>query len=95
MDSDGNKEVLLELNSSNILVLHNEGNVIYGYAFPYRGMNSIKEDGSFQGSGSAADTYIGKLKFVDGECFYDEICAIDELDTKKGERFMERWECIK
>lgn len=83
MDSDGNKEVLLELNSSNILVLHDENNVIYGYAFPYRGMNSIKKDGSFQESSSAADTYIGKLKFIDGECFYDEICVIDELHEKK------------
>jgi hypothetical protein len=46
-------------------------------------MKSIKADGCFEKSGSAANTYIGKLRFVDEECFYDEICAIDELDAKK------------
>lgn len=80
MNSDGNKEVLLELSSSNILLLHSEEGVVYGYAFNFRGMNSIKTDGSFQGSDSAATTYIGKIKFVGKECFYEEICVIDELN---------------
>lgn len=83
MDSDGNKETLIELSSSNILLLHSRKNVVYGYAFPFRGMNSVKRDGSFQGSDSAGTRYVGKLKFTNNKCFYDEICIIDELDKNK------------
>lgn len=82
MDSDGNNEVLLELDSSNILVLHNEDDIVYGYAFPYRGMKCIKTDGSFECTGSVANTYIRKLKFIDGDCYYDELCAWDEVDSE-------------
>lgn len=80
MDSDGNKEVVLETRHERVLVLHSENDIVYCYAFPFRGMKGIKTDGSFAGSGSAADTYIGKLRFVDGECYYDEMCVCDELD---------------
>ena len=83
IDSNGNKEVLIELSNGNILVLHSDDDRIYSYVFPFRGMKEIKLDGSFESSGSAANTYIGKVKFVNGECFYDEICAIDETDEKK------------
>lgn len=80
MNSDGEEELLIKLSSTNILVLHRDNEVVYGYAFPFRGMNSIKTDGTYQCSGSAANTYIRKLEFNNGECFYNEICAIDELD---------------
>lgn len=80
MDSDGKEEVLLQMSNGNILVLRNEDNVVYGYAFPFRGMKNVKIDGSFEGSGSAANCYIGRLKFENKECFYEEICVVDELD---------------
>ena len=80
MDSDGNKEVILQTDYGNVLILHSEDNIVYCYAFPFRGMKNIKTDGSFESSGSAANTYIGKLRFVDGECYYEEICADDELE---------------
>jgi len=82
MDLDGNTELLLELSNSNILVLHAHNEVVYGYAFPYRGMNGVKKDGTFQGSGSAADIYIGNLQFIEEQCVYNEICVIDELDLE-------------
>lgn len=83
IDTDDENEVLIEFNNGNILVLDNINNIVYSYAFPYRGMNSIKKDGSFQQSDSAASVKIGKLNFVKGECFYDEICVSDELDEEK------------
>lgn len=84
MDSDGEKEILVEYSSSNILVLHDEEGIVYGYAFPFRGMNSIKTDGSFTGTDSAATTYIGKIKFIGKECFYEEMCVKDELNKDKS-----------
>ena len=80
MDSDGNKEVVLETKHEIVLVLHSEKDKVYCYAFRYRGMKSIKTDGSFAGSSSTANTYIGKIRFANGECYYDEMCADDELD---------------
>ena len=80
MDSDGNKEVVLETKHEIVLVFHSEKDKVYCYAFRYRGMKSIKTDGSFAGSSSAANTYIGKIRFANGECYYDEMCADDELD---------------
>ena len=50
---------------------------VYCYAFPFRGLKNIKTDGTFESSGSAADTYIGRLRFEKGGCAYSEICAID------------------
>lgn len=85
MDSDGNKEIVLITSKERVLVLHSEDDIVYCYAFPVRGMKCIKTDGSFESSGSAVITYVGKIKFVDGECIYDEMCAmdIDELDDEK------------
>jgi hypothetical protein len=80
MDSDGSKEIVLMTSMETVLVLHSENDIVYCYAFPFRGMNSIKTDGSYACSGSAANIYIGKLRFVDGACYYDEMCADDELD---------------
>lgn len=83
MDSDGNEEVLLQTRMEKVLVLTCQNGKVYCYAFPFRGMKNVKEDGSFEGSGSAADIYIGKIKFKKGDCYYDEMCAVDELDDKK------------
>ena len=84
MDSDGVTELLIKLSTSNILLFHSENNIVYGYAFPYRGMKNTKTDGTFEGSGSAADTYIGKVRFEDNNCFYDEIGAPELLDNQKS-----------
>ena len=61
LDSDGKKETLLELSTTNILVLRNEEGVVYGYSFAFRGMKRVKKDGAFESSSSAADTYVLKL----------------------------------
>ncbi len=80
MDSDGTKELILEFVYGNLLLLHEENNDVYGYSFTFRGMNSIKYDGSFSCSGSANSTYIGKLEFSKEKCIYNELCALDEVD---------------
>lgn len=77
MDLDGKKEVVLQTNSEKVLVLISKNGKVYCYAFPFRGLKNIKTDGTFESSGSAADTYIGRLRFEKGGCAYSEICAID------------------
>lgn len=93
MDSDGITELLIELSGSgNILLLRNEKHIVYGYTFPFRGMKAIKEDGTFESSDSAASIYVGKLRFVGENCFYDEICVSDELNIMKPKYRIEKQE---
>ena len=77
IDYDGEQEVVLQTSLGNELVLTYKDGKVYCYSFPFRGMKNIKKDGSFESSGSAADTYIGRLKFNNGECYYSELCACD------------------
>ena len=77
IDYDGEQEVVLQTSLGNELVLTYKDGKVYCYSFPFRGMKNIKKDGSFESSGSAADTYIGRLKFNNGECHYSELCACD------------------
>lgn len=81
MDSDGNQEVILQFEPNGTqVVLHCENDIVYAWAFKFRAMKNIKVDGTFECSGSAADTEIWKLKFRDGECYCEEICVDDELE---------------
>lgn len=69
LDMDGDKvpEVVLELSVSNepqfYEVLHYMSDTVYGYLIVYRGLEGIKEDGTFSYSSGAADNGFGKLKF--------------------------------
>lgn len=80
MDSDGKKEVILEVTSGTRLILHTVQNQVYLYSIPFREMKKITIDGRFDGSSSAAMTYVGKLRFDGEDCFYDNICMMDELE---------------
>ncbi|WP_315120810.1 hypothetical protein [uncultured Clostridium sp.] len=77
LDMDGDKvpEVVLELSVGNepqfYEVLHYMNDTVYGYLIGYRGLEGLKEDGTFHYSSGAADNGFGKLKF--------------ELDTFKTE----------
>ena len=83
MDGDGNKEVILQSNDGTQLVLHSEQDKVYAWAFRFRSMKNIKEDGTFESSDSAAVTNIWKLKFANGECYCQEMCIDDELEKGK------------
>jgi len=66
MDEDGVPELLLNFQTridSAVYVLHYHGGVLYGNAFGYRAMKSLKKDGTFDWSSSAFDSGTGRLKF--------------------------------
>ena len=75
MDKDGNKEIVLQMSSSDVLLLRNYQGDIYGYVFPFRGMKGIKKDGSFEGSSGAGYIDVGTLRFKGIDCYYNEICS--------------------
>lgn len=69
MDMDGDKvpEVILELSVGDepefYEVLHYMKDAVYGYLIVYRGLEELKEDGTFRFSSGVADNGWGKLKF--------------------------------
>ena len=70
MDEDGIPELLLNFQTrldSAVYVLHYHEGVLYGNAFGYRAMKSLKKDGTFDWSNSAFDSGTGRLKFRGAE----------------------------
>lgn len=67
MDGDKTPEVILELSidgyPTSFEIMHYMNGKVYGYSIPYRGLESLKEDGSFWSSGGASDNACVKLKF--------------------------------
>lgn len=67
LDMDGDKVVVLELSVSDepefYEVLHYRNDTVYGNLIVYRGLEGLKEDGTYIYSNGAADNGIGKLKF--------------------------------
>ena len=69
LDMDGDKlpEVVLELAVKDepefYVIFHDTSESVYGYLMVYRGLEELKEDGTFLFSNGAADTGIGKLSF--------------------------------
>ena len=66
MDGNGIPELVLNLDlkiDGSTCVLRYYENVVYGYEFGFRAMNSLKRNGSFRCSNSAFDSGIGRLQF--------------------------------
>lgn len=77
LDGDGEPETVVAMMGSDNspvgnLVLHCQENTVYGYVFFYREMSEIKADGSFLGSGGAANVSLCRLSFDRREYRLDE-----------------------
>lgn len=69
MDQDGNVELLIRGWNQDILVLHTEKDIVYGYEFMFRDMYNIREDGSFCWNINAGTSYgISRLSFIGENC---------------------------
>lgn len=84
MDGDGNQEVILQFEPYGMqLVLHNENDIVYAWAFKFRTMKNIKEDGTFESSDGSFNTEIWKIKFIKEDCYCEEVCIKDEWNEDK------------
>ena len=80
MDGDGAQELILEESQTgNRLLLHYEDGAVYGFVFPFRGMNGIKTDGSFICSGGATVNYLKKVSFVKERVFSTDLWCVDDV----------------
>ena len=79
LDADGEDEIILWLQNGTydcgFEILHAQSGEVYGYTLWYRAFMELKADGTFEFSGGAADSGIGKLNFsetgysVDGQAY--------------------------
>ena len=68
-DADGNDELVVNISPDYgcYLVLHYNGQDVFGYEFGVRALQALKTDGSFMGSNGAASNYYCQLSFEENQ----------------------------
>lgn len=90
MDGDKTPEVVLELSVVGkeypdfYEVLHYINGTVYGYNFPYRGLEALKTDGTFRYSSGAGDYGTAKLRFSSNACEDEKLGYCESSDNKEG-----------
>ena len=78
LDGDGQEEILISGWTSDILVLHEENGIVYGFDFTFRGMYYVKTDGSYCWNTNQGNTYgWSKLSFKNGICSVLELSRVE------------------
>ena len=89
LDNDGENEVVLWIQINGIVdygfeILHYQDGEVYGYTLPYRSFMSVKADGTFTFSDSAADSGIGRLRFSTDGYMIENIIDEAYLEEEKN-----------
>lgn len=87
-DNDGSIEMLANVSTDYgfFLVLHMDDEQVYGYKFTLRSMRNPKTDGTFEGSGGAAESAIFTLKFSGNQYEMTELAYHNDLPEIKEYR---------
>ena len=84
LDEDLQKELIIEYFKTDsfflIIDYSNSDDKLYGYDEVYRGLNPLKTDGRFYGSGGAAYGIIGKMDFIEGEKIITYLAEWDDIE---------------
>ena len=75
----------ISYNSGDILVLHEEDGVVYGYGDAFRGMNPIYINGTAEGSGSASTWYLYGNYSFEGNVYSSPVLLSVEYRAKEEE----------
>lgn len=82
MDGDGEEEVLIRGWTDDILVLHEEDGVVYGFDFTFREMYNVKTEGSYCWNANQGKSYgCSKLLFRKGTCSKIELSRVEHIDN--------------
>ena len=88
MDGDGAVELLLiEPRVGDIFVFHYEDRKVFGCVYPFRGMKSIKIDGTFESSSGALLINFGRLIFNDEKAMINVFTYLEGRSCKSGDVF--------
>lgn len=80
MNVDGKAELLITGSCGDVLVLHSENGLVYGFDFIFRNMDNIKKDGTFDWHhmGEYGLTYgTSRLEFSGEAYIWIELCCIE------------------
>lgn len=90
MDGDGEVEVLLEGSCGDVLVLHHENGIVFGYDFVFRYMSDVKTDGTFSWSytGNKHSYGVHKLTFSAESYVLIDVCYVEEEGEDKVTYFI-------
>lgn len=81
LDGDGSQEVYLYYSGGDVLILHEEDGVVYGYSDVFRGFNNLCTNGIFAGSSGTSDNYwCGNVSFDKSVMKHDYIHIVDEYN---------------
>lgn len=79
MDQDGIPEVILELSLNDYPeeyeILHYDNGKVYGYGFVYRGLEMLKEDGTYSYSNGAADAGVAQILSFKADSVVEKVVA--------------------
>lgn len=85
MEGDGIMEAVLELSYGedpySFEVLHYDNGTVYGYNIAYRGLEQLKEDGTFHYTNSTTDVGVQKVTKFESDIYATETLGYSQLDT--------------
>ncbi len=87
---DGNRELVLAFDMLGyfFLVLHREGDRIYGIVYPVRWFESLQTNGVYRASGGACTSYFYQLRFRDGKFEETRLGWYDGISPSEGEYYI-------
>jgi hypothetical protein len=89
LDGDGVPEVVVELSLNGYPeeyeILHDIGGTVYGYNVVYRGMETLKADGTFCYADSATDVGVEKILRFKTDGFETELEGYAQADSSGGQ----------
>lgn len=82
LDGDGKYELVVDASTyyGDFLVLHHNGQNIFGFELDVRSFNNLKTDGSFTASNSAEDSYIARMIFYENKYVIVNEATINSKD---------------
>lgn len=96
MDGDKKPELLIRGWSQDILVLHEENGVVYGYDFTFQAMYNLNQDGHYYWNANAGTTYgCSRLSFINGECKQIELYRVEHAENDEAKFFVDNVEASK
>lgn len=87
-DSDGSQEILVNVSTNYgiFLLFHLDDEQVYGYQITQRSMIDLKTDGTFMGSGGAAESAVLALKFSGNQYELTELAYHNDLPNSEEYR---------
>lgn len=83
LDGDGYNEIIIDIPSTEALVLHYEDDEVYGFMYPWLGVKTISTSGVMEGAEGGSHTMYSVMKF-NKDTYTDTTIAESDYIRKEG-----------